>query len=780
MRNLASNVSSIDQYNGFGHQLWDLAGSFPSLDLRFALEKSLKNAVDGLDVVNFSRSSSATFRNSFGNIETAAVNVPRFDHDEETGECLGLLIEPSRTNGFNYSAGSKSNYTLTSQGTFTDLTLNALGVFPGILIQSDGATGAGITSNTFSFPFFQHVFTVWMKDDGTPSPIFRITVEDSLSPATAFSHVQYNTGDLDNINSYSVINYDSFAFGEISLLSVKGVGDNVIKIVFTFEKGPAGHSASLQAGVRQFSDTVGDAITFLGWQVETGARDYATSYIPTNGTSTTRSTDLASITDADFNSWYVNNEGTAFAEAEFFGNTNDLQCLYAFSGNDTDNEIIIYKQPDSSISYLANKLKTNIRKEGNGVFGTTFSNIQFNQKIKTIFTFENNGVNTAVGSSVGTTNTEITLPTVNQLILGQRKNGQKQASVYLNRFTFWPKKISDTGLKAATGNPIDTSTVGPSSNTSPFGQPYISGTPEVGNVLTASTGTIRDYDQLNTSGFVSTTLFTYQWRADGVAIEGATSNYQYTLTFNEVGKKISLAVIFTDDFGNIETLISDETAAVTGAASGSVFEFKYHDYGADIIGEKLVFWETTTSSDPPDSSNRYNLIWERNTSLFPANTSQANDWKRVQVNLSSLANKSGRFIFLHKIGFSYTGDFAIDRWIFTPTTGSAVTLERVDFLRASAVNAMESLSEITAATNIATASSTNTTTFSNNTPKQWSWRTGGQTSSFNTGPNNGASAGSDNSNQTELRGYIHFEASGSNGLNENEWSPLITNSTFSL
>ena len=78
MRTLATKTSSIDSYNGFGHQLWDLAGSFPSLDLRFALEKSLKNAVDGSDVVTFSRSSSATFINSSGNIETAAVNVPRF------------------------------------------------------------------------------------------------------------------------------------------------------------------------------------------------------------------------------------------------------------------------------------------------------------------------------------------------------------------------------------------------------------------------------------------------------------------------------------------------------------------------------------------------------------------------------------------------------------------------------------------------------------------------------------------------------------------------------
>lgn len=781
MRTLASKTSSIDSYNGFGHQLWDLAGSFPSLDLRFALEKSLKNAVDGSDVVTFSRSSSATFINSSRNIETAAVNVPRFDHDPVTGECLGLLIEPSSNNLFSYSAGTKSNYTLSSTGTFTDLTLNALGVFPGILIQSSGSTGAGITSNTFSYSLTESVFTVWMKDDGTTHPVFRIGIEDTLDGAFKYSYVQYNSGDLDNINSYSVTNFDTFSFGEISLLSVKGAGDNVIKIVFTFLKGAMNFGFSAKAFVRQQSSTVGEAITFLGWQLEEN-KTYASSYIPTNGTSATRSADLAAITGANFSSWYGNNEGTAFAEAEFSSDTADLQCLYDFSGNNTDNEITIYKQPNPTgyVPSLINKLKTNIRKDGSGIFGTTFSDIQFNQKIKTIFTFENNHVNTAVGSSVGTTNTNITLPTVNQLTLGQRKDGLKQAVVYLNRFTFWPKKIYDAGLKAATGNPIDTATAGPSSNSTPVGLPTVSGTLQEGSVLTASNlGVTKDYDQLNTDGSVSTSLFSYQWRSDGVAIEGATSN-QYTLTSNEVGKTMSVVVSFTDDFGNIETLTSNETETITAAASGAVFEFKYHDYGSNIIGEKLVFWETTTSSAAPDSSTRYNLIWERDTSLFPANTKQSDDWKRVQLDLQSLVNKTGKFIFLHKIGFSFYGDFAIDRWIFTPRTGSAVTLSYTSFRRAAAVNDMESPFEVTAATNIATATTSETTTFSNAINKQWSYDSGGQTGSSATGPDNGASAGSDNSNQTTNRGYIYFEASGSNGYNENEWSPLITGSSYSL
>lgn len=62
------------------------------LDLRFALQKTLDPRI------SFARASSATFVGSDGLIQTAAVNAPRFDHNPQTGESLGLLVEEARTN----------------------------------------------------------------------------------------------------------------------------------------------------------------------------------------------------------------------------------------------------------------------------------------------------------------------------------------------------------------------------------------------------------------------------------------------------------------------------------------------------------------------------------------------------------------------------------------------------------------------------------------------------------------------------------------------------------
>lgn len=66
--------------------------------------------------------------------------------------------------------------------------------------------------------------------------------------------------------------------------------------------------------------------------------------------------------------------------------------------------------------------------------------------------------------------------------------------------------------------------------------------------------------------------FTYQWQADGVNIAGATSK-NYTLTQNDVGKHITLAVTYRNEQNQLVTLTSEQTAAVANvndAVTGNV------------------------------------------------------------------------------------------------------------------------------------------------------------------------------------------------------------------
>ena len=83
MRTLATKQKSIHQYNGFGNQLWDLAGARPSLDLQFADRKDLNDAVTGSNLIEFNRASSGTYIDSDGLIKKAITNF--FEDSEGFG-----------------------------------------------------------------------------------------------------------------------------------------------------------------------------------------------------------------------------------------------------------------------------------------------------------------------------------------------------------------------------------------------------------------------------------------------------------------------------------------------------------------------------------------------------------------------------------------------------------------------------------------------------------------------------------------------------------------------
>ena len=100
---------------------------------------------------------------------------------------------------------------------------------------------------------------------------------------------------------------------------------------------------------------------------------------------------------------------------------------------------------------------------------------------------------------------------------------------------------------------------GPAVNAAATGAPVISGTPQVGGTLTASTSSIGDADGLTNAAFA------FQWVSvrDGTAadIAGATGT-SYTLAAADAGAAIRVRVNFNDDAGNAETLISAATAPV--------------------------------------------------------------------------------------------------------------------------------------------------------------------------------------------------------------------------
>ena len=90
------------------------------------------------------------------------------------------------------------------------------------------------------------------------------------------------------------------------------------------------------------------------------------------------------------------------------------------------------------------------------------------------------------------------------------------------------------------------------------GQPTISGTAQVGEMLTAETSDIADDDGLDSA------VFAYQWLSDDAEIGGATGS-TYTLLAGDEGRTIKVRVTIIDDAENETTLTSAATNAVAAA-----------------------------------------------------------------------------------------------------------------------------------------------------------------------------------------------------------------------
>ena len=90
------------------------------------------------------------------------------------------------------------------------------------------------------------------------------------------------------------------------------------------------------------------------------------------------------------------------------------------------------------------------------------------------------------------------------------------------------------------------------------GAPIITGTAQVGQILTADASGIADSDGL------TNVAYDYQWLADDTEIASAAGN-TYVLTSAELGKAVKVRVSFTDDAGNEESLTSAATDAVAAA-----------------------------------------------------------------------------------------------------------------------------------------------------------------------------------------------------------------------
>ena len=243
---------------------------------------------------------------------------------------------------------------------------------------------------------------------------------------------------------------------------------------------------------------------------------------------------------------------------------------------------------------------------------------------------------------------------------------------------------SHTGLTAGTTrhyrvaavNPIGTgawsnvdsaTTDTPTTNTPATGNPFITGlpTPQVGQSLSASVGSINDAD--GTTNIV----ISYQWiRVDGATetdITGATTN-TYTPVAGDVGKQLKVRASFTDDLGNPESRTSPATQAVQAAAANTAPGVPRTLTATAGDGQVVLRW-TEPASDGGETITRYDYRSKATSSLpFVSSDSWTSAGTSTTATVGSLTNATPYSFAVRAVNTVGAGTAATTRATPTATT----------------------------------------------------------------------------------------------------------------
>ena len=422
--------------------LWRRARAVPSLDLRFADNKSLTDAVTGASLVTFTRASSGTFVDSAGVLQTAATDVPRFDHNPITGESLGLLVEEQRTNLLLRS--EEFGTTWTAPG-FSAVTPNTTVAPNGVttadtLVETTGVSEVHRVSQTISVVSgTTYTLSVFAKQ-GSRQYVYLGFGPNATWNGTGvngFFDLQNGTiGTLVNCTA-TIVAYPNGWYRCTVTSTPTATNANAI----------ANIGASSNGTTQTYTGDGSNAVILWGAQLEAGA--FPTSYIPTTTAAVTRSADVASITGSAFSGWYNAAEGTVFVDGAQnsvtsanvgFVSINDASSSNRFEIRQSRLNPTLTSSGTNATAYVngspapASGHKTNVfYKQAVAFGGSSHANYAFN------------------GSQTSTT----TLSSINanRLILGAR-DGQAAptggASLTVSRLAFWPQRLANSTLQQIT------------------------------------------------------------------------------------------------------------------------------------------------------------------------------------------------------------------------------------------------------------------------------------------------------------------------------------------
>ena len=378
-------------------------------------------------LLTFTRSTSGTYIGADGLVKTATANTPRFDHDPTTLAPRGLLIEGQATNLLQQSADwtvspwSKpatitwdgSTFATAPDGTTSAKQITVTG-------GSSASIAQAVTTGT------NRTISLWLRAGSLTS--FSVGAFDSAG--TTWGNNADSTCRIISGPGNAPVQQVG------GLWSITGLSTTQWTRVQIFRSTTY---TNLLAYPGSSSGTINGTAYAWGFQMEDG--NGASSLIPTGASTGTRNADECSMTGTNFSSWFNATEGAFLAHARRM-RTTDVGRI-ASANDNTANE---------SIDIGASTTGQFIVTDGGSALATiTPGTVTANTAFKIAVAFKLNDVQAALGGTVGTADTGVTMPTVNQLVIGRQAGA---SPVYLNgtvsMLKFWPTRLSNAQLQALT------------------------------------------------------------------------------------------------------------------------------------------------------------------------------------------------------------------------------------------------------------------------------------------------------------------------------------------
>lgn len=170
------------------------------------------------------------------------------------------------------------------------------------------------------------------------------------------------------------------------------------------------------------------------------AGGFATSYIPTTGTSVLRNADVVTMTGTNFSSWYNQSEGAFYVRGSRISNTSYSAYVSASDGT-TANETYLTDGAGVAQAYVSSS--------GGAPGGMTALQTWPAGSVRSaVLGYKTNLCALAFNGNAVVQDTAVDIPTVNKLNIGSRATNGTLINGRVAKISYWPMRITNAELQA--------------------------------------------------------------------------------------------------------------------------------------------------------------------------------------------------------------------------------------------------------------------------------------------------------------------------------------------